>query len=147
MMIVRIVRWLTCFPVAWIAAFAAFACAKMIFSQVSYGGSLLDWILGPAPGVLRVAVPAAVLVLVGAAVAPNEGRGIVFVFFGLSLVWSPGLLDVQRSVADDPGFWLIGLIGHVVGAFGGLLLGLRLQARRSRPAAGEARGAAQSPAS
>jgi hypothetical protein len=130
----RTVRWLACFPGAFIASHAAWFLTMNFLGHSTYGGSLAQTIVGLAPLVLHTATAAVVFVVSGAIISPSRSRRVVFVFFCLSLLWSGGGWALLQSHGGDiPQLWLAAALGIVAGSVAGLLLGLRIQGRRSKP--------------
>ena len=128
----QILRWLSSFPAAMLSSFLAWAATKSVFHHSYFGGGVVRSVVGLAPNVISTAVPSLVFTLVGVIVAPIKNRIVVFVFAGLSLLFSGGGMDLiifsNHSLVE---FWAASLLGCTTGCFMGLFFGLRIQARRS----------------
>jgi hypothetical protein len=130
----NLLRWIACFPAAFLASYVGWGFALRIFSGVSstYGDGVISSLVGLLPLVTEAAIPTVVFVLAGVTVAPSKERRVCFVFFGLSLLFSGGGIHLLQHQNGYFGFWLASAGGIIVGAIIGLAASLRIQ-RLRRP--------------
>jgi hypothetical protein len=121
------------FPGAMLASFAAWTLVHDLLSGVAstYGGGILRSLIGLSPTIFSAAVPAAVFVVSAVMLSPSRERKVSFIFFSLSLLFSPGGLELLAHQGFSHVFWLAAAVGIILGALLGLFIALRIQSRRS----------------
>ena len=128
----KIIRWIICFPGAMAASLLAWALVEKMFEGVAstYGGGVVRSALGLTPMLVSSAVPTIIFVVCGTLLSPSKDRKMAFVFFGLSLLFSAGGLQLLRFQDFSHIFWLAAAGGIVAGAVLGLGASLSVQVRR-----------------
>jgi len=127
----KAIRWILSFPITVVLSVVAWMLLSEALSGVdlTYGGGFWRSVIGLCPIAITAAVPTSLFVVVGVAIAPSQGRKVCFVFFGLSLLFSGGGIELLRFPEIDQGFWFAAASGIVVGALFGLAFAHRLQSR------------------
>ena len=80
------------------ASLLAWALVEKMFEGVAstYGGGVVRSALGLTPMLVSSAVPTIIFVVCGTLLSPSKDRKMAFVFFGLSLLFSAGGLQLLR---------------------------------------------------
>jgi Na+-driven multidrug efflux pump len=132
--ILTLLRWIVCFPCAFLISGASWPLSEFLFHHLTYGPSLISKLVGLTPLVLKTAIPAFIFLVAGVLISPSRTRKVCFVFFACALLFSAGGLEIMRygeSTTADPVLWLGASSGIIVGALAGLWFMLRIQAMRS----------------
>jgi hypothetical protein len=129
----RLLRWFAAFPIAFTLSLVTWFALSSVFSSAHGGGDLITRVFGFAPIVIRTFFPTALFVISAVIICPSSGRKAPFVFFAAALLCSGGEMEMlQFSQLGILSFWLAAAVGVVFGALTGLLISLRLQARRRK---------------
>jgi len=112
-----------------LASFVGWALAQKMFSGVAstYGGGLVRSILGLTPIFVSSMIPTVIFVVAGTLISPSKVRKVAFVFFGLSLLFSAGGLQLLEFQDFSHIFWLVAAAGIVCGALLGFFASLPVQ--------------------
>ncbi len=130
----KVLRWIAAVPFAMILSGIAWIVLSSILTSSGGGANWLGVILGRIPILVRSGLPTVLFVVSAVLICPSKGRPPAFVFFALALLFSGGGIEtIQYGQLGILSFWVTSFLGVIVGALGGLLVSLRLQARRKGP--------------
>ena len=131
----KALRWIAAFPIACAVSVAAWIALSSILRSSSGGYSVLTFVTGRAPIVIRTFFPTALFILSAVSVCPSKGRASPFVFLALSLPFSgAGMELVEFYQLGIPTFWVTAYFGMISGALVGFLVSVQIQTRRrNRP--------------
>ena len=129
----NVLRWILCFPAAYLASFILMVGVQMVLPHSWYGGGFLRSAVGLAPTVLHSAIPTAAFAVMTTVMAPSASRIVPFVSFGLALLFSCGHMSALHY-QDHGGlpFWLAIEVGLLGGALVALPFSLYFQRRRAQ---------------
>jgi hypothetical protein len=88
-------------------------------------------VIGLLPLLTTSAVPTIIFVVTGVLIAPSKVRRVCFVFFGLSLLFSGGGINMLMHQDGFIEFWLASAAGIVIGGIIGLVFAMRVQRART----------------
>jgi hypothetical protein len=130
------VRWYIAIPLAVVASFASYECARRIIEAILplQSGSLFASIPGMVVDCVGMAAPIVIFIMTGVLVSPSSGRKVCFAFYFLSQFFSA---PVIRFVIFGGGLgFLLVIIG---GGLIGLWIALWVQNRRAEQAVAPSR--------